>query len=102
MGRDADDEQAEGEVGICGVSVTSLADMEILFKGIRLADISTSMTINAPAAMMLAFYIAVAQKQGAKPADLRRTIHSDILKEYIAQKEWIYAPHPSMRIITDM
>src|SRR5689334_16270491 len=102
MGRDADDGQAEGEVGICGVSISSLADMEILFKGIRLADISTSMTINAPAAMLLAFYVAVAQKQGAKPDQLRGTIQADILKEYIAQKEWIYPPHPSMRIITDM
>lgn len=102
MGRDADDPQAEGEVGICGVSVSSLADMEILFKGINLGDISTSMTINAPAAMVLAFYIVVAEKQGVKPADLRGTIQADILKEYIAQKEWIYPPHPSMRIITDM
>jgi methylmalonyl-CoA mutase cobalamin-binding domain/chain len=76
--------------------------MEILFKGIRMADVSTSMTINAPAAMLLAFYIAVAEKQGARPADLRGTIQADILKEYIAQKEWIYPPHPSMRIITDM
>lgn len=102
MGRDADDPFSEGEVGICGVSVSSLADMEILFKGIQLADVSTSMTINAPAAMMLAFYIAVAEQQGAKPAQLRGTIQADILKEYIAQKEWIYPPHPSMRIITDM
>jgi methylmalonyl-CoA mutase, N-terminal domain len=102
MGRDADDAQAEGEVGICGVSVSSLADMEILFKGIKLADISTSMTINAPAAMLMAFYIAVALKQGAKPLELRGTIQADILKEYIAQKEWIYPPQPSMRIITDM
>jgi methylmalonyl-CoA mutase N-terminal domain/subunit len=102
MGRDADDPQSEGEVGICGVSICSLADMEILFKGIRLADISTSMTINAPAAMLLAFYVAVAEKQGAKPDHLRGTIQADILKEYIAQKEWIYPPHPSMRIITDM
>ncbi len=102
MGRDADDSQSEGEVGICGVAISSLADMEILFKGITLADISTSMTINAPAAMMLAFYIAVAEKQGAKPHQLRGTIQADILKEYIAQKEWIYPPHPSMRIITDM
>ncbi|HTK82071.1 MAG TPA: methylmalonyl-CoA mutase family protein [Bacteroidota bacterium] len=102
MGRDADDGQSEGEVGICGVSICSLADMEILFKGIRLADISTSMTINAPAAMLLAFYVAVAQKQGAQPDQLRGTIQADILKEYIAQKEWIYPPHPSMRIITDM
>ncbi len=102
MGRDADDPQSEGEVGICGVSVSSLADMEVLFKGIRLADISTSMTINAPAAMLLAFYLAVARKQGAAPAELRGTIQADILKEYIAQKEWIYPPKPSMRIITDM
>ncbi|MBX2992740.1 MAG: methylmalonyl-CoA mutase, partial [Bacteroidetes bacterium] len=102
MGRDADDPLAEGEVGICGVAVSSLADMEILFKGISLKDISTSMTINAPAAMMLAFYIAVAEKQGAKRKDLQGTIQADILKEYIAQKEWIYPPHPSMRIVTDM
>jgi methylmalonyl-CoA mutase N-terminal domain/subunit len=102
MGRDCDDPVSEGEVGICGVSVSSLADMEELFKGIKLKDISTSMTINAPAAMMLAFYIAVAEKQGAKTEDLRGTIQADILKEYIAQKEWIYPPHPSMRIITDM
>jgi len=102
MGRDADDPLSEGEVGICGVSVSSLADMEILFKGIRLKDVSTSMTINAPAAMMMAFYIAVAEKQGAKPSELRGTMQADILKEYIAQKEWIYPPHPSMRIIVDM
>jgi methylmalonyl-CoA mutase N-terminal domain/subunit len=102
MGRDADDPMSEGEVGICGVAVSSLADMEILFKGIHLKDISTSMTINSPAAMMLAFYIAVAERQGAKRKDLRGTIQTDILKEYIAQKEWIYPPHPSMRIVTDM
>jgi methylmalonyl-CoA mutase N-terminal domain/subunit len=102
MGRDADDALAEGEVGICGVSVSSLADMEILFKGIALRDVSTSMTINAPAAMALAFYVVVAEKQGAKPADLRGTIQADILKEYIAQKEWIYPPRPSMKIVTDM
>ncbi|HXG01716.1 MAG TPA: methylmalonyl-CoA mutase family protein, partial [Bacteroidota bacterium] len=87
MGRDADDPLSEGEVGICGVSVSSLSDMEVLFKGISLKDISTSMTINAPAAMMLAFYIVVAEKQGAKRSDLRGTIQTDILKEYIAQKE---------------
>jgi methylmalonyl-CoA mutase N-terminal domain/subunit len=102
MGRDADDPMSEGEVGICGVSISSLADMEILFKGIDLSKISTSMTINAPAAMALAFYIAVAGKQGVAPRNLRGTIQNDILKEYIAQKEWIYPPHPSMRIITDM
>jgi len=102
MGRDADDPISEGEVGICGVSVSSLADMEILFKGIPLDKASTSMTINAPAAMMLAFYIAVAEKEGVAHSSLRGTIQADILKEYIAQKEWIYPPTPSMRIITDM
>lgn len=102
MGRDCDDPLSEGEVGICGVAISSLADMEVLFKGITLKDISTSMTINAPAAMVMAFYIAVAEKQGAKTQDLRGTIQADILKEYIAQKEWIYPPHPSMRIVTDM
>ena len=102
MGRDCDDPMAEGEVGICGVAVSSLADMEILFKGISLKDISTSMTINAPAAMMLAFYVAVAEKQGARAGDLRGTIQTDILKEFIAQKEWIYPPRPSMKIVTDM
>ena len=102
MGRDADDPLSEGEVGICGVSISSLADMEILFKGIPLDKASTSMTINAPAAMMLAFYIAVAEKQGVAASLLRGTIQADILKEYIAQKEWIYPPSPSMRIITDM
>ena len=102
MGRDADDAQSDGEVGICGVSVSSLADMEILFKGIDLAEISTSMTINAPAAMMMAFYLAVAQKQGREFRSLRGTTQTDILKEYIAQKEWIYPPEPSMRIVIDM
>jgi len=102
MGQDCDDPLSEGEVGICGVSVSSLADMEVLFKGIPLGQVSTSMTINAPAAMLLAFYIAVAEKQGVNSRDLRGTIQNDILKEYIAQKEWIYPPRPSMRIITDM
>jgi methylmalonyl-CoA mutase N-terminal domain/subunit len=102
MGRDCDDALSEGEVGVCGVSISSLADMEILFRGITLKDVSTSMTINAPAAMALAFYIAVAEKEGARPAELRGTIQTDILKEYIAQKEWIYPPRPSMRIVTDM
>ncbi|GJQ22037.1 MAG: methylmalonyl-CoA mutase [Bacteroidia bacterium] len=102
MGRDADDPLSEGEVGICGVSVSSLADMEILFKGINLGDISTSMTINAPAAMMMCFYLAVAEKQGVPLRNLRGTIQADILKEYIAQKEWIYPPGPSMKLIVDM
>ncbi len=102
MGRDADDPLSEGEVGICGVAVSSLADMEVLFKGIPLDKVSTSMTINAPAAMLLAYYIVVAEKQGVSPDKLRGTIQNDMLKEYIAQKEWIYPPEPSMRIIVDM
>ncbi len=102
MGRDADDPHARGEVGICGVSICSLADMEVLFKGIDLAQISTSMTINAPAAMMMAFYLGVAEKQGVDFKELRGTVQADILKEYIAQKEWIYPPTPSMRLIIDM
>jgi len=102
MGHDSDDPLSKGEVGICGVSISSLADMEILFKGIPLRDISTSMTINAPAAMLLAMYVVVGEKQKARPTELRGTIQADILKEYIAQKEWIYPPRPSMRIVTDM
>ncbi len=102
IGYDSDHELADGEVGKVGVAIDSLEDMEILFKGIQLNKISTSMTINAPAAMMLAFYFAVALKQGAKLNELRGTIQTDILKEYIAQKEWIYPPNPSMRIVTDM
>jgi methylmalonyl-CoA mutase, N-terminal domain len=102
MGRDCDDPASEGEVGICGVSVSSLADMEVLFRGIDMKAISTSMTVNAPAAMILAMYVIVAEKQGVGRGDLRGTIQADILKEYIAQKEWIYPPQPSMRIITDM
>jgi len=102
MGRDADDALSEGEVGICGVSVSSLADMEILFKGIDLGQISTSMTINAPAVVLMAYYLVVAEKEGVPFKNLRGTIQADILKEYIAQKEWIFPPHPSMRLIIDM
>ncbi len=102
MGWDADAELSTGEVGICGVSVSSLQDMEILFDKIPLAEVSTSMTINSPAAMIFAFYLAVAQKNGVDFKKLRGTLQNDILKEYIAQKEYIYPPHPSMRIIVDM
>lgn len=102
MGRDADDPFSVGEVGKCGVAVSSLEDMEIVFDGIPLDKVSTSMTINGPAAMLLAFYLAVAEKQGVPFDKLRGTIQNDILKEYIAQKEWIYPPRPSMRIIVDM
>lgn len=102
MGWDADAELSAGEVGICGVAVSSLQDMEILFDKIPLNKVSTSMTINSPAAMIFAFYLAVAQKQGVDLKNLRGTLQNDILKEYIAQKEFIYPPHPSMRIIVDM
>jgi methylmalonyl-CoA mutase N-terminal domain/subunit len=102
MGWDADAGLSEGEVGICGVSVSSLKDMEVLFDKIPLKKVSTSMTINSPAAMIFAYYLAVAQKQGVDFKDLRGTLQNDILKEYIAQKEYIYPPNPSMRIIVDM
>lgn len=102
MGWDADAPLAEGEVGICGVSISSLADMEVLYDGIPLNKVSTSMTINSPAAMVFAFYLAVAEKQGVAFDKLRGTLQNDILKEYIAQKEFIYPPKESMRIITDM
>lgn len=102
MGWDADADMSEGEVGICGVSVSSLVDMEILFKEIPLDKVSTSMTINSPAAMIFAFYLAIAKKQGVSFDKLRGTLQNDILKEYIAQKEYIFPPRPSMRIITDM
>ena len=102
MGVDADDSLSSGEVGICGVSISSLRDMEILFDEIPLEKVSTSMTINSPAAMIFAYYLAVAKKQGVSFNKLRGTLQNDILKEYIAQKEFIYPPRPSMRIITDM
>ena len=102
MGWDADAPESEGEVGICGVAVSSLKDMEILFDKIPLDKVSSSMTINSPAAMIFAFYLAVAQEQGVDFKALRGTLQNDILKEYIAQKEYIYPPNPSMRIITDM
>ncbi len=102
MGRDSDDTLAEGEVGREGVAVDTLADMEILFQGIPLDRVSTSMTINAPAAVILAMYLAVAEKQGIPLDRLEGTVQNDILKEYIAQKEWIYPPAPSLRIISDM
>ncbi|HEY3251811.1 MAG TPA: methylmalonyl-CoA mutase family protein [Ignavibacteria bacterium] len=102
MGWDSDDELSEGEVGICGVAISSIADMKILFDGIPLEKASVSMTINSPAAMIFAFFLAVAQEHGVPFNKLRGTLQNDILKEYIAQKEFIYPPHPSMRIIVDM
>ncbi|MFH1227218.1 MAG: methylmalonyl-CoA mutase family protein [Planctomycetota bacterium] len=102
MGYDSDHTRAKGKVGRCGVAISSLADMETLFNGIPLDKISTSMTINAPAGILLAFYIAVGEKQGVPSDKLRGTIQNDLLKEYIAQKSWIFPPKPSMRIITDI
>src|SRR5216683_6019690 len=102
MGRDPDHELSLGEVGKCGVNVTSLADMETLFDGIHLGDITTSMTINSPAAMIFAMYLVVAEKQSADWKKISGTIQNDILKEFIAQKEYIFPPRASMRIITDI
>jgi methylmalonyl-CoA mutase N-terminal domain/subunit len=102
MGRDPDHALSLGEVGKCGVAITSLADMETLFEGIPLDDVSTSMTINSPAAMLLAFYVIVGEKQGVPPEKLTGTVQADILKEFIAQKEYIFPPRPSMRVIVDM
>jgi methylmalonyl-CoA mutase, N-terminal domain len=101
MGYDSDHPFSEGEVGKCGVAISSREDMEVLFDGIPLDRVTTSMTINAPASMIFAFFLAVAEKQGAEWGDVGGTLQNDILKEYIAQKEWIYPPRPSMRLITD-
>ncbi len=101
MGYDTDAPEALGEFGKCGVAIASLKDMEILFDGIPLDKVSTSMTINSPAAIIWAMYIAAAEKQGLRPDQLRGTLQNDILKEYIAQKEYIFPPEPSMRLVTD-
>ncbi len=101
MGYDTDAPEALGEFGKCGVAVSSLQDMEILLDGIPLDKVSTSMTINSPAAIIWAMYIAVAEKQGVRPDQLRGTLQNDILKEYIAQKEYIFPPEPSMRLVVD-
>ena len=102
MGRDSDDPACAGEVGKCGVAVDTLADMEDLFEGIDLGGVTTSMTINSPAAMVLAMYVAVGESSGVERKRLGGTIQNDILKEYQAQKEFIFPPRPSMRIVTDM
>ncbi len=101
MGYDADSPMSEGEVGKCGVSVSSLADMEILFDGIPLEEVTVSQTINAPAFVLLAMYLVVAEKQGADWRKISGTLQNDILKEYIAQKEWIYPIRPAMKLVTD-
>ncbi|RME30434.1 MAG: methylmalonyl-CoA mutase, partial [Deltaproteobacteria bacterium] len=102
MGYDSDHPRARGEVGKCGVAVDTLRDMEVIFDGIPLDKVTTSMTINGPAGILLAMYIVVAEKQGVSPDKIGGTIQNDILKEYIAQKSWIFPPRPSMRIITDI
>jgi methylmalonyl-CoA mutase N-terminal domain/subunit len=101
MGYDSDHPLSEGEVGKCGVAISSLADMEVLFDQIPIAGVTTSMTINSPAAVIWAMYLAVAEKQGADWKKLSGTLQNDILKEYIAQKEYIYPPEPSMRLVID-
>jgi methylmalonyl-CoA mutase, N-terminal domain len=102
MGYDADHPRSEGEVGKCGVAISSLADMETLFDGIPMGEVSTSMTINGPAAMLFCFYVAAAERQGVPLAQLRGTIQNDILKEYMAQHAWIYPAEPALKIIVDM
>src|SRR5687768_14439657 len=102
MGYDSDHERSFGEVGREGVAIDSLDDMETLFRGIPLGEVSTSMTINSPAAMLLAFYVCVGDLQGVPRDELRGTVQTDILKEYIAQKEYIFPPEPSMRLVVDM
>ncbi len=102
MGYDSDSDWARGEVGKCGVAISSLEDMERLFEGIPLDQVSTSMTINSPASILLAYYIAVAEKQGVPSHKLRGTLQNDILKEYIAQKEYVFPPRESVRLITDL
>jgi len=102
MGRDSDDPLSEGEVGRCGVAIDSVRDMEVLFDGIPLGSITTSMTTNAPASILLSFYLVTGERKGVEFADMGGTIQNDILKEYIAQKSWIFPPKPSLRIITDV
>lgn len=102
MGYDPDHELSVGEVGVCGVSVASLDDMEILFDGIDLENISVSQTINGPAIILFAFYVALAKKRGIDISKLRGTLQNDILKEYIAQKEWIFPPNPSIKLVVDI
>ncbi|MGH7530930.1 MAG: acyl-CoA mutase large subunit family protein [Gemmatimonadales bacterium] len=102
MGYDSDHPRAEGEVGKCGVAISSLADMEDLFRGIPLDQVSTSMTINGPAAILFCFYVAAAERQGVPIARLRGTVQNDILKEYMAQHAWVYPVEPALKIIVDM
>jgi methylmalonyl-CoA mutase N-terminal domain/subunit len=102
MGYDSDDPHSEGEVGKCGVAISSLADMEVLFDGIPLDEVSVSMTINGPAIMLYCFLLAAAEKQGVPPEEVRGTIQNDILKEFMAQHAWIFPPEPALKIVTDI
>ncbi len=102
MGYDSDHPRSLGEVGVCGVAISSLADMETLFDGIPLDQVSVSMTINGPAIILFAFYVAAAERQGVRPEQLRGTVQNDILKEYQAQHAWVYPPEPALRLIVDM
>jgi methylmalonyl-CoA mutase N-terminal domain/subunit len=102
MGYDSDHPRSLGEVGVCGVAISSLADMETLFDGIPLDQVSVSMTINGPAIILFAFYVAAAERQGVGPDQLRGTVQNDILKEYQAQHAWVYPPEPALRLIVDM
>ncbi|MHB1817787.1 MAG: methylmalonyl-CoA mutase family protein, partial [Streptosporangiaceae bacterium] len=102
MGRDSDDPRAIGEVGHCGVAIDSAADMEVLFSGIPLADTTTSMTISGPAVPVFCMYLAAAKRQGADIGALNGTLQTDIFKEYIAQKEWLFPPEPHLRLIGDL
>ena len=101
MGLDSDDARSRGEVGYCGVAVSSLEDMERLFQGIPLDQVTTSMTINGPAAVLFAMYLAAAERRGIPADRLGGTLQNDILKEYIAQKEWLFPPEPHVRLIVD-
>src|ERR1043165_8663423 len=101
MGFDSDHPASLGEVGKCGVAISSLADMETLFRGIPLDQVSTSMTINGPAALLWCFYIAAAERQGVDPAKLQGTVQNDMLKEYQAQHAWIYPVEPALKVIVD-
>ncbi|MEX0907609.1 MAG: methylmalonyl-CoA mutase family protein, partial [Gemmatimonadota bacterium] len=102
MGYDSDHPRSLGEVGRCGVAISSLADMETLFHGIPLGDVSVSMTINGPAIILFCFYVVAAEKQGVGPERLRGTVQNDILKEYMAQHAWIYPVEPALKLIVDM
>src|SRR6059058_6057118 len=102
MGRDSDDPRSLGEVGHCGVAIDSAADMEALFKDIPLAEVTTSMTINGPAVPVFCMYLVAAQRQGVDITTLDGTLQTDIFKEYIAQKEWLFPPEPHLRLIGDL